>query len=256
MATHLLRYVVFTAVAFLLSSCAVLPDGADRRHIVKKLYKSTLQIFVSQPDGVRRAGSGVVVKADTETGEVIIVTAGHVLTDREDLKIFVVGKFGKTSYPATVIGYSEEDDLAVLLSKGPKVTAAAIGADAELGEEVWVVSYPWGRRRTLVTGIVSQIDWPEPKSGVTRTDVPLAGPIRLIDATVGYGTSGGGVFKSENGRLLGIVRGYRTVNIPIPGTEHKPVRLPIAGETTVVPAGKIRAFLAASGVTGLAAPAE
>ena len=31
-----------------------------------------------------------------------------------------------------------------------------------LGDDIWVVAFPWGRRRTVVTGVVSQIAWDEP----------------------------------------------------------------------------------------------
>ncbi len=232
----------------LLSACAGFrTDDSERRGIVKQLYGSTRQVMVFQPDGIRRAGSGVVIDRDEATGEVTFITAGHVLTDRKDLIISVVGKFRNKSYPATMVAFSEKDDLAVLKSVEPAVGAVRLGDNAELGEEVWVVSYPWGRRRTLVTGIVSQVDWPD--SAARQPDVPFAGPLRLIDATVGYGTSGGGLFQYDTGALLGIVRGYRTVTVPLPGTGRAPIKLPIAGETTVVPVSVIRSFLKMSGLS-------
>jgi serine protease Do len=248
MSPHRIRSFAFASLFLIaLPACtAHYSDDAERRGIVKRLYGSTIQVMVSQPDGIRRAGSGVVIDRDETTGEVTFITAGHVLTDRKDLVISVVGKFRKKSYPATLIAFSEKDDLAVLKSVGPAVKPVGLGNAAELGEEVWVVSYPWGRRRTLVTGIVSQVDWPDSAAG--RPDVPFAGPLRLIDATVGYGTSGGGVFQYGTGRLLGIVRGYRTVTIPLPGTGQAPIKLPIAGETTVVPVSVIREFLRVSGI--------
>ena len=180
------------------ASCAVQETPRDHIDVLKELYASTVQILVSQPDGVRRTGSGVVLKVDRETGEAFVVTAAHVLTARKDIEVSVIGK-----------------------------------------------SYPWGRRRTLVTGVVSQVDWPTETNA--QGQVPLEGPVRLIDATVGYGTSGGGIFETEEGRLVGLVRGYRSVRIPLPGPDGKSVSLPVAGETTVISISRIAHVLAAAG---------
>ena len=39
--------------------------------------------------------------------------------------------------------------------------AARLRQEAFLGDEVWVVAFPWGRRRTVVKGVVSQIAAPD-----------------------------------------------------------------------------------------------
>lgn len=232
--------------ALLLNACTAADPAAERHEVVRHLFSSTLQILVRQPDGVRRTGSGVVVRVDAKTGDVYVVTAAHVLENRKDLLVHVVGQFRRRTYPAEIVLNGKKEDIALLRTRGPRVAAAAIGGDTGLGEDVWVVSYPWGRRRTLVTGIVSQIAWPA-KLPPKGTDVPIEGPVRLIDATAAYGTSGGGVFDAGTGALVGIVRGYRTVTVPLPGEHVRPLSLPTGGETTVIPISDIRAFLAANG---------
>jgi S1-C subfamily serine protease len=66
----------------------------------------------------------------------------------------------------------------------------------------------------------------------------------MVDAPVNYGTSGGGVFDARSGRLVGIVRGYRTVRMSVPGNTDAALTLPVAGETTVIPTEDILCFLA------------
>ncbi len=232
-------------LALLLTACAGRGAAPDQLDVLKKLYASTLQILVKQPDGTRRTGSGVVLHVDRKTGEAFVVTAAHVLTDRSDIEVHVVGKFRRNTHSARVLLYDGKEDIALLSATGVDVSPVSVGGQSELGQDIWVISYPWGRRRTLVTGVVSQIDWPkDPGPGAA---VPLEGAVRLIDATVGYGTSGGGVFEIEHGGLVGLVRGYRSVKIPLPGQDGKTVSLPIAGETTVIPVHKIADVLAAQG---------
>ena len=48
-----------------------------------------------------------------------------------------------------------------------------------------------------------------------HTEVPIEGPVKLVDAPVSYGTSGGGVYDATTGGLLGLVRGYR-YSYPVP----------------------------------------
>ena len=78
--------------------------------------------------------------------------------------------------------------------------------------------------------------------------LPFEGPVGLIDAAVSYGTSGGGVFDGESGRLVGIVRGYRTAKLAMPGNDAAPLEFPIAGETTVIPTSDILCLLRRAGL--------
>ncbi len=68
----------------------------------------------------------------------------------------------------------------------------------------------------------------------------------MIDASVSYGMSGGGVFDSQSGQLVGLVRGYRTAHLSL-DSSSTPLKLPVAGETTVVSTRDIVCFLEAEG---------
>jgi hypothetical protein len=92
-----------------------------------------------------------------------------------------------------------------------------------------------------VSGVVSQVAAP---SG----ELLLAGPARMVDASVSYGSSGGGVFDAHSGELVGIVESYRTAKVTIPEMKERPLQVPVAGETTLVPAAVIVLFLVDSGL--------
>ena len=129
-------------------------------------------------------------------------------------------------------------DIAILEASGLEASPVKLKASARLGDNVWVVSFPWGRRGTVVNGFVSQIAGDQGSALL-----PIEGPVGLIDAAVSYGTSGGGVFDGGTGRLVGIVRGYRTAKLALPGGQAQSLAFPISGETTVIPTSHVLCLL-------------
>jgi len=111
--------------------------------------------------------------------------------------------------------------------------------EASLGDEILVVAFPWGQRFTVVKGIVSQV------ASLTS----IAGPARMVSASVSYGSSGGGVFDAQTGELVAIVEGYRTAKVAIPEMKERVLEVPVAGETTLIPAPAIFRFLVDSGLS-------
>ena len=73
----------------------------------------------------------------------------------------------------------------------------------------------------------------------------------MVSASVSYGSSGGGVFDAQTGELLGIVEGYRTAKVAIPEMKERVLEVPVAGETTLIPAPAIFRFLVDSGLGNL-----
>jgi hypothetical protein len=71
----------------------------------------------------------------------------------------------------------------------------------------------------------------------------------MVDASVSYGSSGGGVFDAATGALIGIVEGYRTARMTT--KEERSLEIPVAGETTLISSQAIRTFLAATQVPAL-----
>jgi hypothetical protein len=70
----------------------------------------------------------------------------------------------------------------------------------------------------------------------------------MVSATVSYGSSGGGVFDADTGELVGIVESYRTAKVAIPEMKDRVLEVPVAGETTLIPAPLIARFIRDSGL--------
>jgi hypothetical protein len=115
-----------------------------------------------------------------------------------------------------------------------------------LGEEILVVGFPWGRRLGLFGGIVSQAP------GDGKEDAPAdegSEQTMMVDAAASKGVSGGGVFRGATGSLVGVVEGYQTASIAVKDrTQTYSVKVPMPGETFVVPISRIRRFLEEAGL--------
>ena len=205
--------------------------------IIARSLSASVQLHADREGGVRRWGSGVAFSRDGGR-RALILTAAHLVAPAVSQAVYVTAPDGATA-EAAILAVDEGADVAVLAAEGLAVTPIAMQETTRLGDSVWVVSFPWGRRGTVVSGVVSQI-----AAGNADTSVPISGPVSLIDAAVSYGTSGGGVFDARTGELLGIVRGYRTAKLSLPGAPAQSLDLPIAGETTVIPSSTIRCLIA------------
>ncbi len=224
-----------------LSACSATVEETRRQYIAESV-QSTILLTTERETGGRRAGSGVVLGSDADD-RVLIATTAHLLTPMTGQVIKATAPDGETMVTADILAVDEQRDLALLTANLTEVPAVSMQSMAQLGDSVWVVGFPWGERGTLVNGAVSQIMF-EPGTG----GVIIDGAVRMIDAPVNYGTSGGGVFDARTGRLVGIVRGYRTVKMSVPGTADGALTLPVAGETTVIPTAEIACFVARAGV--------
>jgi S1-C subfamily serine protease len=173
-----------------------------------------------------------------------MITADHVLAPDAEQRLAVYFPDGHRRADADLLARDPDADLTLLAVEGFGDAGVQLQEEAFLGDDVWVVAFPWGRRRTVVKGVVSQLAASDQGSA---EEASLGGPIQLIDASVSYGMSGGGVFDARTGDLLGIVRGYRTAQLSIEGSDARPLQVPLAGETTVVSAAQIACFLAANG---------
>jgi serine protease Do len=228
----------------LLFGCAGNQELPSKNDVIAHTLATTVQVVAERPNGARRSGSAVLVGGDSGAGRTFVLTAHHVLEAAEGQRLSVHFPSGQRQAEATLLASDPEADLALLAISGPFAPEARLQEEAFLGDEVWVVAFPWGRRRTVVKGVVSQIAAADDQAGEPAA---IVGPVRLIDASISYGMSGGGVFDARTGDLLGIVRGYRTAQLSVQGSDAKPLQVPVAGETTVVSAARIACFLAASG---------
>jgi serine protease Do len=231
-----LALLVTTALA---AGCASLPPAAGRSDVIRKIVASTVQLR-SERDGVRRAASGVVIASDAAARRSWIITTRHFLAGRENHPVSVSRGAARAMAKTSVIG--TDVDLAILEVTGLALPAVTLKDVTQLGDEVWVVAFPWGRRLTVVSGSVSQLVGDDGEAAV-------AGAPRMIDASVSYGSSGGGVFDASTGVLIGIVEGYRTARMTT--KEERALEIPVAGETTLISSEAIRTFLDSTTVPGL-----
>ena len=224
----------------------------SREQVIQRILPPSVQVVLEEHGRRVRSASGVVIAARpiaTRT-ECLVLIAGHTLhgmAESQQLSILLDRHLGKgTRVPASVIAQRETDDidLALVRIEAERCVAARFGPMPALGDAIWVVAFPWGRNMTLAGGNVSQLDvgtWEEGE------------PSRLmVDASVSYGASGGGVFQASTGRLVGLVEGYRTARVSFKGeAAERYIDVPVPGETYVTSLGSIRRFLADAGYAKL-----
>lgn len=241
------RLAIYVTILAVSSGCvATRLWEPSRERVLEQILPSSVQIVLER-DGQRfRSGSGVVIaaRAAPQGTDCFVLTSGHTLSRRSPQDhVFVL--FGRhqgtgTKAPATVLASrnTEALDLALLRAPTRECVPVEFGHPPRLGDPIWVVAYPWGRNLTLVGGIVSQVnaDWPGDRDTAPRL---------IVDASVSYGASGGGVYDERTGRLVGLVEGYRTARVSFNG-EAQSIDVPVPGETYVVPLADIRRFLIAT----------
>lgn len=228
-------------VSLVLAGCAGGETVVEKRVVISHALATTTQLFVERESGVKRAGSAVILDVDGRDGTATILTTAHLLEPPVAQSVSVIDETRRFHTPAEVVAVDAAADLALITAAVAAPAEVTLAPGAELADDVLVVAFPWGRERTVVNGAVSQISSDEPHAAPP----PIWGAVRLIDASVSYGMSGGGVFHRRTGDLLGIVRGYRTAHLSL-SSEPAPLKLPIAGETTVIPVVDIVCFLRAN----------
>ena len=235
-------------IGLFLSACAGPDPAPSKRAVLVQMLATSAQLFVEREGGVSRAGSGVILSTALPQGRAAILTTAHLLEPPVEQSAHVVAGANKERIPADIVAIDSARDLALMTAPLPGVSKVALADGAELADEILIVAFPWGRERTVVNGAVSQIA----AEASIEDPFSISGPVGLVDATVSYGMSGGGVFDRRTGRLVGLVRGYRTAHLSL-SSQETPLKLPIAGETTVISTRDIVCFLRSVGYEGLIA---
>ena len=224
------------------AGCATAPPASpDRTELIRRLLGSTVQLRSERDGGVRRAASGVVIAADPVSRRAWIITVRHFVNPPTTQRVFVRRPGQETVVPGVVAFVSPDRDIALIEVEAFDATPVRVKATASLGDDVLVIAFPWGQRFTLVRGVVSQIASEVGQDRVTGTP-------RMVDASVSYGSSGGGVFDARTGELIGIVERYRSARVAIPETKDRVLEVPVPGETTLIPGPEILDFMRASGL--------
>jgi len=233
------RSLTLAVLALAGAGCVSSSRAPDRGALIRDLLASTVQLRSEHDGSLRRAASGVVVATDPRSQRTWIVTARHFIDPSPPQHLYVRLPGRMTVVAATVAFVSPDRDLAIIEADLIDVVPARLKMEASLGDEILVIAFPWGQRFTVVRGIVSQV----------ASLAEIAGPVRMVSASVSYGSSGGGVFDALTGELVGIVEGYRTVKVAIPEMKERVLEMPVAGETTLIPTPAIVRFLVDSGLS-------
>jgi S1-C subfamily serine protease len=127
-----------------------------------------------------------------------VVTNFHVVQSGESANVTV----GDHEYPAKLVGYSRDQDLAVLRIDAARTKLVPIrvgtSADLQVGQKVYAIGNPFGLDYTLTKGIVSALGRTiESVGNTTIFDVIQT------DAAINPGNSGGPLLDSS-GRLIGV----------------------------------------------------
>jgi S1-C subfamily serine protease len=131
-----------------------------------------------------------------------VVTNFHVVQDAARRGGSAQVTLGDDDFDATLVGFADDQDLAVLRISAPrsKLVPIRIGTsrDVRVGQHVYAIGNPFGLDHTLTTGIVSALGRTiEAVSGSTIFDVIQT------DAAINPGNSGGPLLDSA-GRLIGV----------------------------------------------------
>lgn len=160
--------------------------------------------------------SVVIIKAELETGKSVgtgiilsesgyVVTNYHVIEDAEDIYVWLYGN--DTPVEATVIGYTEMDDIAVIkINKtGLRPATFAKSSQCRVGERVYAVGTPEGDEFgwSVTQGIIS---CPLREIKIYKKDGSLEKKMNVVqtDASVNPGNSGGPLI-NVRGEVVGII---------------------------------------------------
>jgi len=160
----------------------VLNDEKPVKDVIKKVYPSVVR--VEARNGTRKVATGVIIDKDGH----IVTTA---LISPRDEEIFIITSDGE-KIEGEFMGMDSMTHLALIKSKGKKLTPISIGKTEDVSAGSWI-------------GVVSIS--PENKPAITQGIVSSVGRDTLrLNVWVVPGTSGSPVVDSK-GHMIGLVRG-------------------------------------------------
>lgn len=163
--------------------------------IYEKVNPSVVTVLGEQNTSYS-VGTGVIFSEDG-----YIITNYHVISGCSACAVWVTDSYGvDTEYPARLVGYDEDNDLAVLKIDAVDMPVAEFGVsdDLKVGDRVYAIGNPLGLelRNTLTDGLVSAIDRDVDVEGVTMTLIQT-------NAALNSGNSGGPLI-NQYGQVVGI----------------------------------------------------
>ena len=163
--------------------------------IYEKVNPSVVTVLGEQNTSYS-VGTGVIFSEDG-----YIITNYHVISGCSACAVWVTDSYGvDIEYPARLVGYDEDNDLAVLKIDAVDLPVAEFGVsdDLKVGDRVYAIGNPLGLelRNTLTDGLVSAIDRDVDVEGVTMTLIQT-------NAALNSGNSGGPLI-NQYGQVVGI----------------------------------------------------
>ena len=163
--------------------------------IYEKVNPAVVTVLGEQA-GSYSVGTGVIFSEDG-----YIITNNHVISGCSACAVWITDSYGvDTEYPAKLVGYDEDNDLAVLKIEALDLPVAEFGVsdDLAVGDQVYAIGNPLGLelRNTLTDGLVSAIDRDVDVEGFTMTLIQT-------NAALNSGNSGGPLI-NQYGQVVGI----------------------------------------------------
>lgn len=157
--------------------------------VYEKNQQSIVTVHAVDRTGMGQ-GTGIVL---TEDG--YIITNAHVIQGAE---LAVVVLNNNLEYDASLVGCSEEEDLAVLKIQAKGLVPAEFGDSTLLrvGDEVSALGSPLGYRMTMTPGIISAINRQLEVEGSTMY-------LLQTSAAINFGNSGGALL-NDRGQVVGV----------------------------------------------------
>ena len=178
--------------------------------------ESTYANIFGQQSASAVAGTGFVITADG-----YVLTNYHVIesAQKRGYKISVLFK-DKSSFEAKVVGFDEDNDVAVLKIDASGLSPVTIGNsdDIAVGDSVFAIGNPLGELDfSMTSGRVSALD-----RSITTEQGDAAINMFQFDAAINSGNSGGPVY-NESGEVIGIA----TAKVGFSGVEGLGFAIPI-----------------------------
>ncbi len=166
------------------------------------------QYAPSQEQEVEGSGSGIIVGKNDDN--LLIATNYHVVSGADTVSVTCID--GET-YAATVNGYDEDKDLAVVSvplsdisdDTMDQIAVATIGSsdDLKVGEQVVAIGNALGYGQSVTTGIVSAKNRKMNDEGIEQDEDSDATNLIQTDAAINPGNSGGALLNMD-GEVVGI----------------------------------------------------
>lgn len=183
------KKLLLTILALSIVNCTDIHNMYDGLMIDPNLLLEYNTILQHNAQGV--CGSTVI---SSEKKTTCVITAAHCISmEKQSIEI----NNGNTYDVILIDMNSSTSDLALLCTNEemPIQNFSSVSSgEPEITEDIWVVGYGAREKDVVTRGIVSKIN----------TEGHYERPMNLLDCTIWYGNSGGGIF-NKYGELVGVV---------------------------------------------------